>query len=373
MYARSDTTMPGTLTGNVFLRHVLVFVPVLALLAGTGTRLHAQDMRILLDLRGSWKFELGDDVRWAEPGYDDKKWATVKVPGAWEDQGFPGYDGFAWYRKRIQIPPGWRTKRLYLGLGAIDDADEVYVNGHFMGFSGRMPPDYVTAYNTWRHYPLSQAVLDLNGEIVIAVRVYDDEMGGGIMRGEPGIYEATNPLGVDQSLEGKWKFRKGDNLQWKDPGFDDRSWVEVSVPAYWETQGFKGYDGPGWYRFKCRPNARLADQRLMLCMGKIDDFDEVYLNGQRIGRTGHISAQGEGDGGGDDYQKWRVYAIPQSLLHAEGENVIAVRVFDRYMHGGIYEGPIGLVTREKFLAWSPAKEQVDPSSNFRKFLDWLFR
>lgn len=365
--------MPSTATGNMILRHLLLLAPVLALVAGTGTRLCAQDMRRLLDLRGSWKFELGDDTRWAEPGYDDKKWATVRVPGAWEEQGFPGYDGFAWYRKRIHIPPEWRTKRLYLGLGAIDDADEVFVNGHFVGFRGQMPPNFITDYNSWRHYPLSAAVLDPSGEIVIAVRVYDDQMGGGITRGEPGIYEAINPLAVDQSLEGKWKFRKGDNLQWKDPGFDDKSWAEVNVPAYWETQGFKGYDGPAWYRLRCKPNARLVDQRLMLCLGKIDDYDEVYFNGQRIGRTGSISATGQAEGGGDDYQKWRVYPIPPSLLHAEEENVITVRVFDSYLHGGIYEGPIGLVTREKFLAWSPAKEQVDPSSNLRKFLDWLFR
>lgn len=357
----------------MILRRILFCVPVLALLAGAGTCLQAQDTRKLLDLRGSWKFELGDDTRWAEPGFDDKKWATIKVPGAWEEQGFPGYDGFAWYRKRIQIPPEWRTKRLYLGLGAIDDADEVYVNGHFVGFQGQMPPDYITAFDVWRQYPLSAAVLDLNGEVVIAVRVYDEQAGGGIMRGDPGIYEVVDPPPVDQLLEGKWKFRKGDNLQWKDVGFDDSRWVEVNVPAYWETQGFKGYDGPGWYRFRFKPDVQLVDQRLMLCLGKIDDFDEAYLNGQRIGRTGNISATGEGDGGWSDYQKWRVYAIPPSLLHPGEENVIAVRVFDSYMHGGIYEGPIGLVTRKKYLVWEPAEEQVEQSSNVRKFLEWLFK
>ncbi len=365
--------MAGKATKNMILRRILLLAPVLALVAGTGTSLYAQGMKRLLDLRGSWKFELGDDARWAEPGFDDKKWVTVRVPGTWEEQGFPGYDGYAWYRKRIQIPPEWRTKRLYLGLGAIDDADEVFVNGHFMGFRGQMPPHFVTDYNSWRHYPLSAALLDPGGELVIAVRVYDDQMGGGITRGEPGIYEATNSLAVDQSLEGKWKFRTGDDIHWKEPGFDDRNWAQVNVPAFWETQGFKGYDGPGWYRVKCKPDARLADQRLMLCLGKIDDFDEVYLNGQRIGRTGRISATGVGEGGQYDYAQWRVYAIPPSLLRSGEENVIAVRVFDSYMHGGIYEGPIGFVTREKFLAWSPEKGPTDPSPNFQKFLDWLFK
>jgi hypothetical protein len=373
MSVRSDKEMAGALARNMNLRHILLLVPVLAIAAGTGSSLQAQEMRKLLDLRGSWKFELGDDTLWAKPGFDDRKWVTVKVPGPWEEQGFPGYDGYAWYRKRIQIPPEWRTKRLYLGVGAIDDVDEVYVNGHFIGFQGRMPPDFATAYGMWRHYPLPAFVLPADGEIVIAVRVYDDQQVGGITRGEPGIYEAVNSLAVDQTLEGKWKFHKGDDLQWKDPGLDDRNWAQVNVPAFWETQGFRGYDGAGWYRLKFRPDARLADERMMLCLGKIDDFDEVYLNGQRVGRTGSISASGEGEGGGNDYQKWRVYPVPPSLLHAGKENVIAVRVFDTYMHGGIYEGPIGLVTREKFLAWSPRKSPANPSSNFREFIDWLFK
>jgi sialate O-acetylesterase len=355
------------------LRQIVLFAPVLALIAGTDGFVQAQEMRRLLDLRGSWKFELGDDTLWARPGFDDRKWATVKVPGPWEEQGFPGYDGFAWYRKKVQVPPEFNKKRLYLGMGAVDDVDEVYVNGHFIGFQGRMPPDFSTAYGMWRHYPLSAALLDPSGEMVIAVRVYDDQQVGGITRGEPGIYEAVNPLVLDQSLEGKWKFHPGDDLQWKEPGFSDRNWVQVNVPAFWETVGFRGLDGLGWYRFKFRPDARLMDQRMMLCLGKIDDFDEVYLNGQRIGRTGYITATGEGEGAGDDYQNWRVYAIPPSLLHAGEDNIIAVRVFDRYMHGGIYEGPIGLVSRDKFLAWSPGKSEKDPSKNLQKFIDWLFK
>jgi sialate O-acetylesterase len=30
------------------------------------------------------------------------------------------------------------------------------------------------------------------------------------------------------------------------------------------------------------------------------------------------------------------------------ENVLAVRVYDGYLNGGIYEGPIGIITQDKY-------------------------
>ncbi|MBP1691710.1 MAG: hypothetical protein H6Q32_1062, partial [Bacteroidetes bacterium] len=74
----------------------LLLPAILLFLAGTAT--FGQDLRTVLDLRGRWKFEVGDDPRWAEPSFSDKDWASLVVPSQWETQGFPGYDGYAWYR-----------------------------------------------------------------------------------------------------------------------------------------------------------------------------------------------------------------------------------------------------------------------------------
>ena len=80
------------------------------------------------DLTGYWKFSIGDDSAWASPDYDDDNWEEIKVPSNWEDQGYYGYNGFAWYRKTFEISDDFKDEDLYLNLGVIDDVDETYFN-----------------------------------------------------------------------------------------------------------------------------------------------------------------------------------------------------------------------------------------------------
>ena len=70
-----------------------------------------------ISLRGTWKFELGDHAEWADPNLDDLDWADITVPGNWEDKNFPGYDGFAWYRKTVVIPKRLNADVLELHMG----------------------------------------------------------------------------------------------------------------------------------------------------------------------------------------------------------------------------------------------------------------
>jgi sialate O-acetylesterase len=157
-------------------------------------------------------------------------------------------------------------------------------------------------------------------------------------------------------------------MAWRTVEFDDSRWEDIHVPAFWETQGHKGYDGYGWYRVKFRPDPTLDGQHLVLFLGKIDDVDEVYLNGDRVGKTGTM-----GKSDGHEYQQWRTYTIPGEKLLPDRENVLAVRVFDKMYHGGIYNGPIGLVSREKYLVWQRDHERmVRKKPNFQRFLEWLF-
>ena len=73
-------------------------------------------------------------------------------PIIWENQGFPGYDGYAWYRKTFPTPRRYRDHQLYLHLGYIDDVDEVYLNGNLVGYKGDFPPWYDSAFNIFRQY-----------------------------------------------------------------------------------------------------------------------------------------------------------------------------------------------------------------------------
>ena len=77
----------------------------------------------------------------------------------------------------------------------------------------------------------------------------------------------------------------------------------------------------------------------MLVLGKIDDFDEVYLNGKLIG----VTNDGLPFGRSGSWQQTRVYPLPPEYLNEDGENVIAVRVTDVGDRAGIYQGPIGIV------------------------------
>jgi hypothetical protein len=347
-------------------RHLMLLLPLLGLILGIGNRGQAEQYRTLLDLRGEWRFEIGDNMKWADPSFDDSKWSKIRVPGQWEEQGFPGYDGYAWYRKSIEIPTDWHQRQLYLDLGQVDDVDEVYVNGYFIGFRGQFPPEYITAYNHNRFYFLPQYCLKPGRTNVIAVRVYDSEMGGGIYRGEIGIKEITHPIVLEQELPSIWKFQTGDNMEWRTPKFDDRQWENIAVPAFWETQGHKEYNGYGWYRVRFKLNGELKGKRLIMFLGKIDDVDEAYLNGERIGRTGSKASMNS-----SYFVQWRAYTIPAERINPDGENVLAVRVYDGFMHGGIYVGPIGITTRERYLEWEPYQDKQD-NKYWRKWLQDLF-
>lgn len=341
------------------------------LLSLTAQPLCAQHFKILLDLSGTWKFELGDDTLRAAPGFNDRKWDEIHAPSPWEDEGYPGYDGYAWYRKHFKASRDWKDKELYIDLGNVDDVDEVYVNGHFVGFEGSFPPHYRTAYDVNRRYELLPAYLNFNGDNVVAVRVYDYELSGGIIRGVLGIYENVDALRPDVPISNTWKFRTGDDMQWRETGFDDSHWKDILVPAFWETQGYPDYDGFGWYRTRFRMPAELAGQNLVLLVGKVDDLDETYLNGERIGRTGTMHPEKGEIPYSNEYLEVRAYTVPSGKFFFDRDNVLSVRVYDGFMHGGIYEGPIGVVTREHYLKWK--NRQPGSERSLWQYFEWLFK
>jgi sialate O-acetylesterase len=327
------------------------------------------DQRIV-DLRGHWKFNIGDDMRWADPDFDDSKWGTIFVPAAWEDEGFNGYNGPAWYRKTFTINPDQKSSNLYIYLGYIDDVDEVYLNGHFIGFSGAFPPHYFTAYNLERRYRLPAEYIYTDRPNQLAVRVYDHELGGGILRGHIGIYENNRIIVPDIDLEGIWKFRLGDDMDYLEPDLDDSNWKSINVPAPWEIQGYKDYDGIAWYRKSVYIPASLRDKHLILLMGVIDDLDETFVNGKWVGATGKI-----GMGWGDidvtnEWEQLRVYELDNDILTFAGQNLIAVRVYDKYVQGGIYRGPVGIVRYDKYKSW--IDEHAGSRKGKKSLLDRLF-
>ncbi len=150
-------------------------------------------------------------------------------------------------------------------------------------------------------------------------------------------------------LQDGWKFTTGDNSQYASPDFDDAQWRDIKINTWWEKQGVKDHNGFAWYRIKVVIPSSLKNRSplhdsLIINLGKIDDFDQTFLNGYLIGtNTRNVPPQAEAT---DDFKNskrsyWNVnrrYSLPidDPRIHWDKENVIAVRVFDWDGPGGIF-------------------------------------
>lgn len=116
--------------------------------------------------------------------------------------------------------------------------------------------------------------------------------------------------GIDEGYKGNWQQTATDN-----------DWQTMKLPAYWETQGLRGFDGVIWFVKEIDIPAEHAGKELQLNPGIIDDEDIVFWNGEQI-------AQGAG------FNVQRHYTIPAEKVLA-GNNRLCIRVFDTGGEGGI--------------------------------------
>jgi cephalosporin-C deacetylase len=143
-------------------------------------------------------------------------------------------------------------------------------------------------------------------------------------------------------LKYAWKFKTGDDPAWATQGYDDSGWEILHGGTDWENQGYNTYDGFAWYRQKVTIPASLKEKAagnggLILKLGRIDDSDETFLNGELLGRTGKMPPEYE-----TGYSQLRTYVIPVDKVKWGEENTFAVRVYDGGGGGGIVEGPLAL-------------------------------
>ena len=331
----------------------------------------------IVDLRGTWKFEIGDSKQWSDPKFNDSKWNDIFVPADWENEGFPGYDGYAWYRNRFKLPQNVQDKELFFHL-IVDDVCAVYINGNLIGEGGQFPPHYGTAYNVHHEFFIPAKYLRYNQENIVAVRVYDDHLYGGIVSGKVGVFTHETEMELAVKIPEVWKLNEGDYREWKEPNFNDSEWEDVIVPAKWDFQGHRNFDGIAWYRVSFDVPSNFKEGDYVMMLGKIDDFDETYLNGVLIGTTGIIRSNGRMRRSDTEYKLYRGYSIPNGVLKVGQKNVIAVRVYDQMSWGGIYEGPIGIVKERDFKHWESKYEinqdyNIGGRNDFERFIDKFFK
>ena len=149
-------------------------------------------------------------------------------------------------------------------------------------------------------------------------------------------YVCTWAAQPDEIILNEAKFNKGDAPQgWMAADFDDSAWQTIAIPEKWHGEGEYAQ-----YRIKFNIPAGFvskADYKkyAIFDLAYIDDCDEAYLNGIKIGKSGVMPKDGM------EYSAWdfhREYHVDSALLK-EGENILCVLVWNRRTRGGVYDGP----------------------------------
>ncbi|MGH8080478.1 MAG: sialate O-acetylesterase, partial [Lysobacter sp.] len=99
--------------------------------------------------------------------------------------------------------------------------------------------------------------------------------------------QTRNQIAMSETLArlARWP-RKGVNAsRWSRADFDDRDWDRIAVPGLWEGSGYNGMDGEAWYRASFTLSDAEAKAGIVLGVGRIDDSDTTWVNGQQVGQT----------------------------------------------------------------------------------------
>ena len=316
-----------------------------------------------------WKFRLEVDGlhpqrhAYSAPQFDDTDWSTISIGRAWEDQGYAGYDEGAWYRTTIAVAAD-SVRPVLMAFGGVDKDAFVYVNGRLAG-----------QHHSW-DLPFILDVSDhvvRDGENVVALYVYDGARMGGVYglinvhqpteemetadfaanRGgrlhlvyreadwpdfrfiNAGGYEkyANRPPRVPYphqmvaEVPMEWKFRLDVGAmnpqrrrQYADLDYDDSQWTDISIGQAWEDQGYP-YDEGAWYRTRFMVDAEEV-RPVHLAFGGVDKDAYVYVNGQLVGQ--HLVRN-------------RPFILDiSSQVVRDGENTVAIYVYDGADMGGVY-------------------------------------
>ena len=180
--------------------HLRVVLSVLLMMASLTVM--AQEFTI-----GSGRFKKGDDPSWKAFAFDDRSWQEVSFDTSWDDLKLEKANGFGWYRLHVVIPSSLKkgiVTAIMLDLGAIDDSDETWLNGHPVGKTGTFPEDpggYCSEWGKRRYYIVDPAWVKWDQENVIAVRVYNYGDPGGFYRGSAKIVKPSLKDFAKLSLE----------------------------------------------------------------------------------------------------------------------------------------------------------------------------
>ena len=144
-----------------------------------------------------------------------------------------------------------------------------------------------------------------------------------------------------------WRFRiDPENIglreQWFLPTTRNNGWFWITSELPWDDQGYRLYDGYGWYR-QDFVAPRLPDgKKIYLAFGAVAHGAEVYVNGRRVGQH---NMDGWAYGAGELWKK-RFLIDVTGRLRGSQRNAIAVRVVDYGTFGGGIWKPVKLIAEK---------------------------
>jgi beta-galactosidase len=239
-----------------------------------------QDMPVLSVVKGQWKFNKGDDLKWKAPDLDDNTWQNVNLPATWEKHSNYTEDNvYGWYRREIIVPENMKGKDVMINVGMIDDADETYLNGVLIGATGSFPPNFKSEWTAIREYKAASKIIKYGQKNVIAVRVYD-------AYGNGGIYA----MRLDHLVEGPF----------------DRGAASGAGGGYMSG-------GIGWYRKNFKMDDSYKEKRVSIDFDGVYNNSDVWINGKHLGEHPY------------GYTGFS-YNITPFLKYGGEDNLVAVRV-----------------------------------------------
>jgi len=108
---------------------------------------------------------------------------------------------------------------------------------------------------------------------------------------------------------------------WAKPTHDFSTWKTMELPNHWENEGLLDLNGVLWFQTEFVLDKDEAKHPITLNLARIDDSDDTYVNGIRVG--GMI----------EKYDEPRIYPVETGVAKA-GKNTLVVRVEDILYGGG---------------------------------------
>ena len=187
---------------------------------------------------------------WANAEFDDSAWPGMDLGTRWSEspiEAVSKHRGVVWFRATIELTAQQADAAAQLLLGQIATADTTWVNGVRVGAS----------INWWsgRDYAVPKGVLK-PGKNVIAVRVLDDDNGGGLVSpADQRVLRIAD--GSSIALPLRWKYQLGSHLKasqpptpWEPPTSVTTLYNGMIAPM----QGFK-FKLAAWYQGEANAGA----------------------------------------------------------------------------------------------------------------------